>query len=278
MLNDKAVDAIKQKVESFIRSQDIENIVLRDEIFPLLQKQKCVVLYYPIGDPTREKFCDGCNTTRTINGEQVHMVFINTQNTVERQVFTAAHELGHILRIAEDSANRKKIDQDSIEEATNRFAAELMMPRKSFIMQVKKFLSDNRLNTKRISMKNFLRLVVYLMEYFFMPFRAVLLRIYEMKFIDSTAMENALQYKKSLEIDNIIKEEQYTRLRQVNKRKSMSNLPEYLQKMQKMGRGNTVKIENICRMFDVENILKTDDLSQEISIRRDTDVEKVCGN
>lgn len=42
---------------------------------------------------------NGLHVQRVVNGEEKHFVFINTNSTLEKQVYTAAHELGHVWEI-----------------------------------------------------------------------------------------------------------------------------------------------------------------------------------
>lgn len=44
---------------------------------------------------------DGCHVKCLVNNEIVNFVFINTHKSIEKQVFTATHELGHILDLSE---------------------------------------------------------------------------------------------------------------------------------------------------------------------------------
>ena len=63
------------------------NPILREDIFVLLD-QCCTVVYFPVDDQTNNGF-----HVRYPEGD---IVYINTNQTKEKQIFTAAHELGHI--------------------------------------------------------------------------------------------------------------------------------------------------------------------------------------
>ena len=63
----------------------------------------CVVLYYPL----EEESIDGCHIEKPVNGHMEQFVFINSNNTRERQAFSAAHELGHIWQV--DKRLEKKV-------------------------------------------------------------------------------------------------------------------------------------------------------------------------
>ena len=77
--------------------------LLRDEIFSVLE-QYCTVLYYPQENEEN----DGCHIKRLVNDKIVNFVFINTHKSIEKQVFTAAHELGHILNLSDFFSRKSK--------------------------------------------------------------------------------------------------------------------------------------------------------------------------
>lgn len=92
-LPESVVFGIKQFInDKGLKSQPL----LRDGIFALLE-QYCTVLYYP----QKEEANDGCHVKRLVNNEIVNFVFINTHKSIEKQFFTATHELGHILELPE---------------------------------------------------------------------------------------------------------------------------------------------------------------------------------
>lgn len=83
-------------IKQFIKDKGLKlQPLLRDGIFALLE-QYCTVLYYP----QKEEANDGCHVKRLVNNEIVNFVFI-THKSIEKQVFTATHELGHILELPE---------------------------------------------------------------------------------------------------------------------------------------------------------------------------------
>lgn len=69
-------------------------------------------------------------------GEDQYAIRINRHETIERQRFTLAHELGHFLLhrdligdgLSDDALYRSKLS-NSVEYEANRFAADLLMPR-----------------------------------------------------------------------------------------------------------------------------------------------------
>lgn len=71
-------------------------------------------------------------------------MFVNTEDTPQRQAFTAAHELGHLIyhlgdRSTSDCYISKKFDKTAEEQLANDFASAFLMPESG----IKRYLSQN---------------------------------------------------------------------------------------------------------------------------------------
>ena len=106
------------------------NTVLREDIFPLLDRI-CTVVYFPIDD----KENNGFHVSYPFRGQDIDFVYINTAQDREKQIFTAAHELGHIWELDKHLSAECKLQMDTeyCERIMNRFAAELLMPMDIFL-------------------------------------------------------------------------------------------------------------------------------------------------
>ncbi len=247
MLNKRLIREIVKLVQEIKTENNIENEIIRDDVFSILQAMDCVVLYYPL----EEESIDGCHIEKPVNGHMEQFVFINSNNTRERQAFSAAHELGHIWQV--DKRLEKKvpdIEFDS-EVVVNRFAAEMLMPRKLFEDALARKLKEMQYRGPSINMSDLLRVIAYLMNYFFVPFKSIVIRLNEINRLREEDNEQVLDYKDSAFLNGVIKAEQYTRLNIVNKIKSMDNLQESLDKIEEAGLFNATKIKNIKREFDI---------------------------
>ena len=78
-------------IEKVRRDYVLNNMVIRDDIFGILEKH-CTVVYYPIEN---EINC-GFHTKRFVKDRLGDFVYINTAKPVAEQVFAAVHELGHV--------------------------------------------------------------------------------------------------------------------------------------------------------------------------------------
>ena len=159
------------------------DVRIRDNIFDVLDRF-CVVLYYPLSNDENNGF--HIKDMPFANGSKKDFVFINTAQTIEKQVFTAAHELGHIWKIDDYVLEETGFEEIEMvrEKIINRFAAALLMPSGSFrSIFIKEFnkLSDCE---GKISIIDLIKLIVLMMNYFFAPKKAVILRLAELDFIN----------------------------------------------------------------------------------------------
>jgi Zn-dependent peptidase ImmA (M78 family) len=183
------VEALQDKLKSTGLERKYPNRVLRGDIVEILDDY-CTVVYYPLKDDN-----NGFHRIVKSNGENIHFVFINTAQTIDKQVFTAAHELGHLWNIDKivldklDEKTKNELGPDASENIINRFAAELMMPKVEFSTCFLAFLQDTKDCYPEISVLNLLKTIVHLMDRFLVPFKAVLWRLNELGYLSSEDTE-----------------------------------------------------------------------------------------
>jgi len=216
--NISAIELIKQficcKREEY--KESFPNLIIRDDIFGLLERN-AIVVYYPLADNE----IDGFNVVRMLNGKKVNFVYINTARELIKQVFTAAHELGHIWKLDEYLIS-KGIDsqyiKDNEEQLMNRFAAAFLMDSDVFKHDVgEKLLEaerDGKAGKGRIRKNELLSIAAFLMDKYLVPFKAVMQRFIEVGFLMSEAeVDGILESKDDLStLEEIIHVESYSRL------------------------------------------------------------------
>ena len=97
-LTSNEVTAIKECVKEYraeIKAK-FPNKLLREDVLDLLEDY-CKVVYYPLEKEANNGFHVADIPDK--DGNPLTFVFINTAQTLEKQIFTAAHELGHIWRV-----------------------------------------------------------------------------------------------------------------------------------------------------------------------------------
>ena len=253
-LPNDVVDAVKE----FIQNNNLSNCyLLRDGIFALLE-QYCTVLYYPQENEDN----DGCHVKRLVNNKIVNFVFINTHKSIEKQVFTAAHELGHILDLS-DFLEKKCPDYNvEMEEISmNKFAALLLMPENFFSKELQNNLKKYCTEEGQISLDNLIKFSLYLMDLFFVPFKAVIIRLFELDYLSKNVAEKILSDNNVLnKINDYIKLLGYKRLGIRSDKKSIKDFAEILEKAEVLDVFPRSKIDSIRKKMDLPDI-KSESLS-----------------
>ena len=256
-------ESVILSIKQFITKNDLySEVLLRDGIFALLEKY-CTVLYYP----QKNEDNDGCHVKRLVNNKIVNFVFINTHKSIEKQVFTAAHELGHILDLSnylKSNCPDFKIETDEI--AMNKFAALLLMPEDGFTKELQNNLKDYSTEDEKITLDGLIKLSLYLMDFFFVPFKSVIIRMFELGYLSQDIAEDIIKDKATLKrINDYIKTLGYKRLGIRSNKKSIKDFAELLDRAEKLEAFSFSKINSIRKKMDLPDI-KSESLSTTIQI------------
>ena len=143
------------------------NVIIRGDVLQVLNRY-CTVIYYPLDGERNNGF--HISDIPDIKGKKQHFVFINTAQSIEKQVFTAAHELCHVWNIEKRVIEKLGIDIDKLnnqgfnsmeERIANRFAAELLMPEAEFRAQFEHEINELQMTKQGIPLTKFLRVVAF---------------------------------------------------------------------------------------------------------------------
>lgn len=263
IMNKNIVKGIQEQVKKIKNEYDIVNEIIRDDVFSILQGlDNCNVLYYPLDDDI-----GGCHIEKMVNGKMEQFVFINTNHPREKQAFVAAHELGHIWKVDEKLRECLPDEKIECEEVVNRFAAELLMPEERFKIVLNTYLDRIGYRGPKIAQEELVKLIAYLMNYFFVPYMAVLYRFNELGRINERYIDSMRHYKDSDTLKDVIKTEQYTRLSIVTRLKSLDNLQEYLDQAEKQGFISSTKAMTIREDFELPQDKGDDDPEETIDFQ-----------
>ena len=83
------VDLLNEIIDD-IKKELNYNDPVKEGVFNILE-EKCTVIYYPFPEENNRGF----HLKKVVENELKDFVYINTGKTIEQQVFTAAHEMGH---------------------------------------------------------------------------------------------------------------------------------------------------------------------------------------
>ena len=175
-------DNIVNEIKTFIKDKLAElrerglylNEIIREDIFPVIDTY-CTVIFYPTEDTNN----NGFHKTYLFHGEKTHFVYINTKQDREKQIFTAAHELGHVWKLNEhlESTLGIEVRHELGEKIMNRFAAELLMPEDHF----RRFVKQKTQGVPGpLTYGNMIEIITAAMNEYFVPYKAVLYRLYEL--------------------------------------------------------------------------------------------------
>ncbi|MDD3269891.1 MAG: ImmA/IrrE family metallo-endopeptidase [Syntrophomonadaceae bacterium] len=175
---------VREKLASLCKSSGF----LKEDVFNILADVS-IFMQYPIED---DEICGFvcCKEGRTFS-------FINSYIPYEKQLFAAAHELYHIWYDEDVLKNGELLESNVLDPASgvileereikaNRFAALLMVPKDVLI---------NELDYRKVSAGDQVSLenIVKLMSKFGMPYKTIIRRLYEIRYINQAQCHQLLQ-------------------------------------------------------------------------------------
>lgn len=255
---EKSIEKCIEQNEEYreIREKFFPNALLREDVLDLLDRF-CTVVYFPLRDEDNNGF--HITDIPLADGNEHNFVYINTAQTMEKQVFTAAHELGHILKV--DQAVRKDLGLEDTTEQNemiiNRFAAVLLIPENIFRKSVDSVLSDYLEDDGSITVINILKLIVGLMDQFFVPMKAIVLRLAELGYISledaNELLGNSRLDKEKIkqQVEAFISERGYVKFQKASMKKWIDGLAEKLDIAEKQHLVPLEKIDHIRKEFEL---------------------------
>lgn len=252
---EKIVEYIPEVVNEIKNDYVIQNTIIKDGIFGILEEH-CNVIYYPLEDEKNRGF----NVQKFMNDKPEEFVFINTGKTLPKQIFAAAHELGHVWNVAEKvwkkAGEEGKFTEEQEELIVNRFAAELLMPEQEFRVIFLKHFKE--IEKEKLDFIDLVRVITMQMNDFMAPYEAVRRRLIETRLINE-AMGEFLKDNTELahKLIAIFIKEQNTMLDQVTKKKAIPKLRDYLLEAESSEKKNIYIINKIKKEFDIDTTIDT---------------------
>lgn len=250
---------IKKKRENPELVEQYVNPLLREDILTLLE-QYCTVIYYPAKEECEEAN-NGFHVVYPLGEENIEIVYINTKQSREKQIFTAAHELGHIWKIDQHIQNELHIqlNQGQQEQIINRFAAELLMPTEFCEGFIQRKLQNIPHKGNTVKAVDLLHVVVAVMNEYFVPYKAVVLRLYELNKLPEESARILLEGNDKLPLEASLrfveitaKAEGYSRLFHEDRRKWIEGLKELLDQAEEQGAIPEMRIKKIREQFELD--------------------------
>lgn len=259
---EKIIELIPSVVEKVRTDYVMNNMVIKDGIFGILEKH-CTVVYYPLED---EKNC-GFHIKRFVNDKLEEFVYINTAKTIAEQIFTAAHELGHVLGVAsgvwEQLGETATLENELEERIINRFAAELLMPTNEFKKSYYAYIEKLSLAVNKLKVIDLLRIMVFLMNDYMVPYESVRRRLIETEIISSEIGKLLSDNETTiLPIINALSKDQNTMLDRVTAKKTIPGLRNMLEKAEGTGKLSIYTLARIKKDFDIAEINENDTIME----------------
>ncbi len=288
-LNNILPISIENKISEYIKDkldgteyQKYSKEPIRDKVLNLLDTL-CIVVYFPLENEDNNGF--HITDMPFSNGVKQNFVYINTAQTMEKQVFTAAHELGHIWRVEKldfEMAELQLDEKEMKELIINRFAATLLMPEE--LVHEKWNCEFGRLCEKdgKLTIFNLLKIIVLIMDFFFVPMKAVVLRLLELDIIDKDTANLMLGNDDITESDinyavqKLISALGFVQFKNPTYKKWIDGFEEKLDKADKENILNKNKINNLRKLFDFKDSNIISEMNCEVSINKTEGLDEQC--
>lgn len=239
--------------------------VIRDEIFLMREKyemqDECIgnaifqvanrfftMIQYPLEDEEQVK---SVHVDRWVNGHKKRFVFINTDNSIEEQVYAVACEIGFACGICE-KVQRAGINDIDIENLAYQFAAEFLMPQNVLRDRIVSYGVDLETVREKENVRDILDVSVKLMNDFVVPYQVVTRRMKELGIIKE-------EQKIHMELINPQKDEQFLLLakryicyEQKTGNKSIGDMETMLAEVEERELYSEEQIRSIRRKYNIE--------------------------
>lgn len=205
VLNEKQIYEVKGLASDTRQSFGVHpNVPIGNDIKLLLEKNDILLCEYPFSDT------DGTHTYGNItwfktDNETITFIGLNTSSFYDEQIFAIAHEIYHYITQSGKAYTPDMEYEDTItEKKADRFAAELLLPEAALKTAAVGMLGSS--DMREIPETRLLRFIARIQCDWWLPFQAIINRLYEEGFIDES------QYEKLYEIDCRSEDGMYRRL------------------------------------------------------------------
>ena len=265
-------ELLKYKEEQFKKNnldKEFPNVLLKEDVLNILEKFSTVIYYPLVGEKNNGFHIDDIPYVN----ERKNLVFINTAQTIEKQVFTAAHELGHIWGVDEYVITKFGINdsREQRERIINRFAAVLLMPMESFKSHYDN--ERNKYSKGSISLLDMFKIIVSLMNCFFVPRKSVIYRLVELEIIsvgpvfslllgEGNVSENAID----IVVKKLLQDNGCDKFLKASERKWIEGLSDLLDKSEQEQSVPDSIIEKMRDLFELKNTAIPNQMDEKVDI------------
>ena len=201
---------------------------------------------------------------RVVGDQLEDFVYINTDKPMAEQIFTAAHELGHIFEVAEKVWKMLGYSgmptEKEEEDITNRFAAELLMPAEAFKKVYSTNMEEVGIKNGKIKLDDLIRVIVMQMNTFLVPYEAVRRRLMETALIPKRVADFLESKEEILLLVNLLTKYQNSYLEKGTEIKTISGIRELIEKAEMQENIDDYLVKRIKRDLEIVDMPKTAEL------------------
>lgn len=180
------------------------------------------------------------------------------------QIFTAAHELGHIFEVAEKVWKMLGYSgmptEKEEEDITNRFAAELLMPAEAFKKVYSTNMEEVGIKNGKIKLDDLIRVIVMQMNTFLVPYEAVRRRLMETALIPKRVADFLESKEEILLLVNLLTKYQNSYLEKGTEIKTISGIRELIEKAEMQENIDDYLVKRIKRDLEIVDMPETAEL------------------
>ena len=194
LLNEKQIYEVKTLASKARQLFGVyPNVPIGNDIKLLLEKNGILLCEYPFPD-TNGTHTYGNITWFKVDNDTITFIGLNTSSFYDEQIFAIAHELYHYTtQTGKAYTPDMEYEDKIIEKQADRFAAELLLPPEALRTAVMETIGSA--DMRDVSEARILRFVARIQCDWWLPFQAIINRLYEEGFIDIS------QYDRLYEID-----------------------------------------------------------------------------
>lgn len=257
----KKIENVIREIVSHIKKECIiQNTAIRDDIFSILE-DKCTVMYYPLQNEKNRGF----HIKRIVKNQLEDFVYINTAKPIVEQIFTAAHELGHIFEVSKKVWNMMKYpgapSEQEEEDITNLFAAEFLMPADAFIKVFRVYMKEAGVKNGKVKVEDFILVMVMQMNVFMVPYEAVRRRLVETEIL-SEKEADVLKEKEYLV--NWLAKYQNSYLEKGTEIKTISGIREVIEEAETREDIDAFLVKRVKKNLEIIDLPETEELEIKI--------------
>lgn len=163
------------------------DVPIANDIFMLLEKNNIILCEYPF-EASEGSHTDATLTRFETRDEPIMFIGLNTSLYYDQQIFALAHELYHFKTKTGKSYTEEENEDPLLEKQADRFAAELLLPSGTLHSRVVSEFKSEMIN-EALYLRT-LRFIARLQCEWWLPYHAIVNRLYKEKYINKSFYEN----------------------------------------------------------------------------------------